>query len=402
MRVPLLDLKRSLTREAPALRAAFERVLQSGHYVNGPEVAQFESAIASFCETTHAIGTSSGTDALLLTLMGLDIGAGDEVICPSYSFFATAGSIWRTGAKPVFVDSCPGCFNLLPQAVAQALTPRTRAVMPVHLFGQCAHMAGLRTALGSSQVAIIEDAAQAIGARAHVCQGGQGNQAAGSMGTAGCFSFFPSKNLGALGDGGLITTDDDALAEKLRLLRNHGAHPKYYHAMVGGNFRLDALQAAFLRVKLPALRAATQARQANAARYDKLFEKSGQVAHGACICDGQAPSAAAPQAPITLPTVFAATHIYNQYIVTFDTHARRERVRQHLTDQNIGCEIYYPVPLHRQACFAGIVARNERFPNAERAAQCTLALPIFAGLTHTELDHVATEVLRACTKRMAA
>ena len=399
MRVPLLDLKRSLNMEAPGLRAAFERVLQSGHYINGPEVEQFECELARFCEAEHAVGVSSGTDALLLTLMGLEIGPGDEVICPSYSFFATAGSIWRTGAKPVFVDSCPGCFNVLPQAVAQALTSRTRAVMPVHLFGQCADMAALRAALGSTQVAIIEDAAQAIGARAHQ---GQGAQAAGSMGTAGCFSFFPSKNLGALGDAGLITTQDVKLANKLRLLRNHGAHPKYYHAMVGGNFRLDALQAAFLRVKLPTLQAATKARQANAARYNSIFYESAQAVRGICLCGAQELSAPTPQGRITLPTVFGPNHIYNQYIIAFDTHARRERVRQHLIDQEIGCEIYYPVPLHRQACFARLESYAQRLPNAEWAAQCTLALPIFPGLTHEEIDHVANEVLRASVRRIAA
>ena len=417
MHVPLLDLKRHLTAEAPELRAAFERVLQSGHYINGPEVEHFEADIARFCEVPHAIGVSSGTDALLLTMMALNIGSGDEVVCPSYSFFATAGSIWRTGAKPVFVDSCLGCFNVLPHAVAAALTQRTRAVMPVHLFGQCTQMASLRDALGSSPIAIIEDAAQAVGARARTATAEQHTLldhpedaaqitttgAAGGLGTAGCFSFFPSKNLGALGDAGLVTTHDASLAHKLRMLRNHGAQPKYYHAMVGGNFRLDAMQAAFLRVKLPALQAATRARQANAEHYDKIFCESGLGVRGACICTSESPSTTAPsQARITLPATPGPNHVYNQYVVMFDTHARREQVRQHLLERQIGCEIYYPVPLHRQACFADLATSETQLPNAERAAQCSLALPIFAGLTGDEIDHVAVEVLLASAKRLAA
>lgn len=395
--IPLLDLKRPLLQSpglAQGLTDAFARVLQSGYFILGPEVSALEAEAAAYCGAAHAVGTSSGTDALLLALMAHNIGPGDDVLCPTYTFFATAGTIARTGARPVFVDCCPGCYNVHPEALGDAITPNTRAIMPVHLFGQTAEMTRIGALARAHNLIVIEDAAQAIGAEHEQAR-------AGSMGHAGCFSFFPSKNLGALGDAGLVVTGDADLAERLRMLRVHGSKPKYYHHVVGGNFRLDALQAAFLRVKLPYLDAATEARARHAARYQMHFEASGLGEAGVCVCDAalpttQAGAADAQQAsPLGLPNVPRGRHIYNQYTLRV-RHGRRDQVRSALAAQGIATEIYYPVPMHLQPCFAGLGGQVGEHTHAEAAAAESLALPIFAELTASEVDRVAQSVVAQC------
>jgi dTDP-4-amino-4,6-dideoxygalactose transaminase len=386
--IPLLDLRRPLA-QTPGLRQslidAFERVLDGGQYILGDEVAAFERAAAAYCQLPYAVGTSSGTDALLLALMGLDIGPGDDVLCPTFTFFATAGSIARLGARPVFVDCCPGCYNMLPREAATRRTPNVRAVMPVHLFGQLADMAALMPWAKAHGLAVVEDAAQALGASSPA-------GVAGSIGTAGCFSFFPSKNLGALGDAGLVTTHDPQLADRLTVLRVHGGRPKYVHATLGGNFRIDALQAAMLQVKLLHLDAASAARAAHAARYDALFAASGLADTQPCLCEAEASGA---PAVLGLPVRRPGRHIYNQYILRIGA-GRRDAVRAGLAAAGIGTEIYYPRPLHLQPCFAHLGYRPGDFPHAEAAAQQTLALPIFAELQPDEIERIARTVVLLC------
>jgi dTDP-4-amino-4,6-dideoxygalactose transaminase len=352
--VPLLDLEAQYRPLRGEILAAIARVCDSQRFIMGPEVEGLEREIAAYLDVREAIGVSSGTDALLAALMALRIGAGDEVVTSTYSFFATAGSISRVGATPVLVDIDPVTFNLDPAAVRAALTPRTRAIIPVHLFGLCADMDPIVEAARERGVAVIEDAAQAIGATYKMRQ-------AGSIGTVGCFSFFPSKNLGAFGDAGLVTTGDAALAKEIRLVRNHGAEPKYYHQRIGANFRLDALQAAVLRVKLPHLPRWTSLRQANAARYDALLASA-----------GLSEIVTRPETPAD------RVHIFNQYIVRVP---ERDRVRAFLSERGIGTEIYYPVPFHLQECFSGLGYHRGDFPHAEAAADSTLALPIYGELS---------------------
>jgi dTDP-4-amino-4,6-dideoxygalactose transaminase len=367
--VPFLDLRRNTQETDAQLEDAFRRVLRSGQYILGPEVDALEAQCAEVLGAAHTVALSSGTDALLVALMALEIGAGDEVICPTYTFFATAGAVWRTGARPIFADVMPCCLNLDAASVAARITPRTRAIIPVHLFGQCAHMDPLLHLASSRGIAVIEDAAQAIGARC-------GNRGAGTMGQLGCFSFFPSKNVGALGDAGLLVARDQGLAVKARILRSHGARPKYHHAMVGGNFRMDALQAAILRVKLARLEESTMRRQANALRYAALFEASGLVASGKVI----------------LPAMCQERHVYNQYVIRVPGEGMRDRLRASLTDRAIGTEIYYPVPMHLQSCFASLGGRPGDLPEAEAAAGESLALPIFPELTPAEMEYVRDQV----------
>jgi dTDP-4-amino-4,6-dideoxygalactose transaminase len=370
--VPLLDLTAQYRPIRDDIRAAIDRVADTQQFILGPEVEAFEREIAATIGVEHAIGVSSGTDALLAALMALGVGPGAEVICPTYSFFATAGSVHRLGATPVFVDSDPDTFNVDPEAVARAVTPATRAMIPVHLFGLCADMPRLLEIASRANVPVLEDAAQAIGAE-------RGGRRAGAFGAAACFSFFPSKNLGAFGDAGLVATNDAALAHEIRLLRNHGMEPKYRHARVGGNFRLDALQAAILRVKTPHLTSWTAARRRNAARYRALFEE-------------------ADLREVTLPVEPPEhTHVYHQYVIRVP---RRDALRAHLASRQIGSEIYYPVPLHRQACFsrspeAGRVAARvpaEGCPHAEEAAASSLALPIYGELTDEQQRHVVRAI----------
>jgi len=366
--IPLLDLTGQWAELRSEALAAIERVCDTQRFVLGPEVEALERELAALVGVKHAIGVSSGTDALLLALMALGVGPGDEVVTTTYSFFATAGSIARVGARPVLVDIDPVSYNLRPDAVRAAITPRTKAIMPVHLYGQCAEMDPILAAAREAGVPVIEDAAQAIGSRDR-------GRAAGSLGLAGCFSFFPSKNLGAFGDAGLVTTDDDAFAERVRLLRTHGAERQYHHRMVGGNFRIDALQAAVLRVKLPRLARWTEARRRNAAHYRELIRAAG--------LDGQ----------VTVPVEGEGQyHVFNQFVVRVPA---RDRVREILTARGIGTAIYYPVPFHLQECFASLGHAAGDFPEAERAARETLALPIYPELTAAQRERVVDELGRA-------
>jgi dTDP-4-amino-4,6-dideoxygalactose transaminase len=355
MRVPLLDLQEQYRPIRDDLIAALIRVADTQRFIGGPEVEALEREVAAFIGVRHAIGVSSGTDALLVALMALGIGHRDEVITTPFSFFATAGSIVRVGATPVFVDIDPQTFNIDSGALRAAITARTRAIMPVHLYGLCADMHPLLDAGSRVGAPVIEDAAQAIGAA-------YGDRQAGAMGALGCFSFFPTKNLGAFGDAGLVTTNDDGLAHEVRLLRDHGAEPKYFHKRVGGNFRLDALQAAVLRVKLPHLTAWTAARRANADRYDRLLRERGLEVR-------------VPVRPV------GRVHIFNQYVIRVPN---RDDVRASLDRAGIGTEIYYPVPFHLQECFASLGYRAGAFPAAEAAAREVLALPIYPGLTEAQ------------------
>jgi dTDP-4-amino-4,6-dideoxygalactose transaminase len=363
--VPLLDLHAQYAPLRQEILAAITRVCDSQRFILGPEVEALERELAAQLDAGDAVAVSSGTDALLLALMVLGIGPGDEVITPTYSFFATAGCVRRLGATPVFVDIDPITFNVDPEAVERALSPRTRAILPVHLYGLVADMDRLGAIAARAGVPIVEDAAQAIGARS-------GGQQAGTFGVMGCFSFFPSKNLGAFGDAGVVTTRDEDLARQLRLLRGHGAEPKYYHSRIGGNFRMDALQAAVLRVKAPHLQAWSEARQRNAARYRTLFEAFGLTGR------------------VRLPTEPAGyTHIYNQFVIRGD---RRDALRDHLTSRQIGTEIYYPVPFHRQECFADLPTASDRFPVADDAASTSLALPIYGELDESQQRHVVASI----------
>ena len=364
--VPLLDLTAQYRPLREEILAAITRVCDSQRFILGAEVESLERELERAIGVDHAIAVSSGTDAILVTLMALGVGPGDEVITPTYSFFATAGCVSRVGATPVFVDIDPITYNVDPEAVRGAMTPRTRAIIPVDLYGQVADMDALQAVAGT--IPIIEDACQAIGAEF------RGRQA-GTTGTAGCFSFFPSKNLGAFGDAGLVTTNDAALAHEIRLLRNHGAEPKYFHKRIGGNFRLDALQAAVLRVKLPHLAAWTEARRLNAARYGEVF----------------ADARLGPR--VVLPVEGPGyRHIFNQYVVRVPD---RDRVRAYLTEHGIGTEIYYPVPFHLQECFAPLGYSRGDFPHSEAAADSTIALPIYGELTMEQQQAVVSALAEA-------
>jgi dTDP-4-amino-4,6-dideoxygalactose transaminase len=362
LRVPLLDLKAQFATLDAEARAAMDRVLETQRFIGGPEVEGLEREIAAYCGTRHAIGVSSGTDAILAALMWLGVGPGDEVIVPPFTFFATAGCVVRLGAKPVFVDIEPRTFNIDPGRIEASVTKRTSAIMPVHLYGQCADMDPIVEIAKRHGVAVVEDAAQAIGAT-------YGDRRAGGLGRIACFSFYPTKNLGAFGDGGIITTDDDDAAEKLRLLRDHGQGPTYHYRFVGGNFRLDAIQAAVLRVKLERLDEWHEARRRNAMRYDTLLADSA----------------------VTTPWIDSHNRsVYNQYVIR---HPDRDGLRQHLTDNGVGTDIYYPVSLHLQACFADLGHREGDFPEAERAQREVLALPVYPELSDEQLRYVAGCIL---------
>lgn len=365
MKVPLLDLRAQYTMLRRDVMAVVEDVCDRQQFIMGPEVATFEAEISAFLEIEHALGVSSGTDALLLAMMALGIGRGDEVITSTFSFFATAGCVARLGATPVLVDIDPLTFNLDPEAVRAALTPRTKAVVPVHLFGQSADMGALLDVVHGSSATVIEDAAQALGTR---YQG----KLVGSFGAVSCFSFFPSKNLGAFGDAGLIASNDDAMVHRMRVMRTHGAEPKYFHRLIGGNFRLDTLQAAVLSVKLPYLTGWSEARRRNAARYRQLFTErrlSDRV-----------------ELPWERPGDY---HIYNQFVIRVPD---RDRLQRYLADAGIGTEIYYPVPFHLQECFAYLGYRRGQFPEAERAAAGVLALPIYPELTEQQQAYVVETI----------
>lgn len=362
MKVPFFDRTRGDAAIEDELTAAFLRVVRSGKLILGAEVEMFEVAIARFTGARHAIAASSGSDALLIALAALSVGPGDEVVCPSYSFFATAGSIARLGAKPVFTDVDRDRLTMDPASLARAVGPRTRAIVPVHLFGLCADMRAIEAVAGS--IPIVEDAAQALGSRFE-------ESAAGARGALGCFSFFPTKNLGAFGDAGLVTTSDDALARRLRALRVHGSTSKHEHAEIGGNHRMDPLQAALLRVKLATLDDALAARAKNAARYDEAL--------GALIARG---------APLALP---AAGGTYNQYVVRIGGGAR-DALRAFLADRGVGTEVYYPTPLHLQPALRALGYGPGDFPCAESASREALALPIFPELRADEIAYAAGQI----------
>lgn len=403
--VPLLDLRAQYASLRGRLREAMERVAESQALILGPEVEAFEREAAAYCGTGHAVGCSSGTDALTMALMAVGVGQGDDVITTAYSFFATAGSIARLGAKPVFADIDPVSFNLLPERVERLLTPKTRAILPVHLYGQCAEMDPLLDAARRYGIAVIEDAAQAIGAET-------GGLRAGARGDIGCFSFYPTKNLGAFGDAGMATTNDLPLAEKLRMIRAHGSRTLYEHEMVGGNFRLDAIQAAVLRVKLEYLDRWSEARQRNAVRYNRFFEDAGVVARAedvACLTGGCRNAAACDLTDgdrIVLPAEspgpgrFAVRgtgspfpghrHIYNQYVIRT---GRRDAVIAALKKGGIGHMIYYPIPLPLQKCFAYLAHKPGDFPASECAARTSLALPIYPELTEAQQREVVAAVV---------
>ena len=362
MRVPLLDLKAQYRNIKEEIKPVVEEVMESQYFILGPKVKEFEENIADYCNTKFAVGVSSGTDALLIALMALDIGPGDEVITTAYSFFATAGSIARLQAKPVFVDIDPVTFNIDPTKIEEKITSRTKAIIPVHLYGQTADMEPILEIAQKHNLKVIEDAAQAIGSEY------KNGKRAGSMGDMGCFSFFPSKNLGGFGDGGMVTTNDQGLYEKLIYLRNHGAHPKYYHKMIGGNFRLDALQAAVLNVKLRHLDDWTAGRQKNADYYDAGFKSRGLEKF--------------IRTPVRME---GYRHIFNQYIIRAE---KRDELVIWLKDHQIGCEIYYPVTFNNQECFKYLGYKEGDFPEAEKAAKETLAIPIYPELTDAQKDYV--------------
>jgi len=378
MKIPLLDLKAQHDPIQKELLDAIAQVLASQAFILGPDVKKLEDRIASYCQTQFAVGVSSGSDALLIALMALGIGPGDEVITTAYSFFATAGSIARIGATPVFADIDPLTCNIDPKKIEGAITPRTKAIIPVHLYGQCADMEPILEIASRHTLWVIEDAAQAIGAEY------RDGRRAGSISTIGCLSFFPSKNLGALGDGGMVVTNDPQLAEKLAVLRVHGGKPKYHHKILGGNFRLDTLQAAVLNVKLNYLDSWTKARRKNAERYRHLLKESGLLETTGIQM---------------LHAVYAASgvqhdHIYNQFVIRVPD---RDRLREFLKEQEIGTEVYYPVPFHLQECFAALGYKRGDFPESERAANETIALPIYPELTE-QMQNVVVKTITAFYK----
>ncbi len=365
--VPALDLKAQYASIRDEIEPVVRDVLDSQYFILGPEVAKLEAEIAAYCGNAHGIGCASGSDALLLPLMAMGIGPGDEVVTSPYTFFATGGAIWRTGARAVFVDIDPQTYNIDPEKIAEAITERTKAVIPVHLYGQTADMDAINALAKTHGFAVLEDAAQAIGAAYK-------GKRTGTLGDAAAFSFYPSKNLGGFGDGGLVTTDDPELAKRVARLRVHGMEPKYHHHEVGFNSRLDALQAAVLRVKLRHLDAWTEGRRAAAGRYNGLFEELG------------------PPGLVGLPSEqFDHYHVYNQYVIRVD-HSVRDALRAHLNAKRVGTEIYYPIPLHLQTCFAPLGYKAGDFPVSEAAAHETIALPMYPELTENSQRYVVETI----------
>ncbi len=364
--VPLLDLKAQYSAIRDEIEPVVKEVIESQYFILGPKVKAFEDNVASYCQSKYALGVSSGTDALLIALMAIDLQPGDEVITTTYSFFATAGCISRMNAIPVFVDVDPESYNIDPSKIEAAITKKTKAIIPVHLYGQLADMDPIMDIAKKNNLYVIEDAAQAIGSEY------KDGRRAGSIGHIGCFSFFPSKNLGGFGDGGLVTTDDENLFNKLTYLRNHGAHPKYYHKMIGGNFRLDSLQAVVLDVKLKYLDGWTAGRQKNANYYDAGINKRNL------------------SSKVKIPMrVEGYRHIFNQYIILVEN---RDELLKFLQSKNIGCEIYYPVCFHEQECFNYLEYKNGEFPIAEKIAESSLAIPIYPELTDAQKDYVMDSI----------
>jgi len=391
MPVPLLDVNAQNLPLEDQLTAAFKQVLDHGRFIMGPEVQDLEEQVAKFLDLPHAIGVSSGTDALLLAFMALDLGPGDEVLCPTFTFFATAGTIARTGATPVFVDSCPVSFNIDVEDARRKVTAKTKAIVPVHLFGQSADMDAVNAFAKEHGLRVVEDGAQAIGASYK-------GTSSGGLSDFGTFSFFPSKNLGGFGDGGMVVTTDGELAEKARIMRVHGGKPKYYHHLVGGNFRLDTLQAALLLVKLAWYENYTKARQANAAYYtEKLDELPGVVtadlAHlGSAAAQSEWLEGQATR--IVLPIIIPGnTHIWNQYTLRVIGEGQREALREHLTKRGIGSEIYYPLTMDQQPCFQDLPASSRA--NCEvshRLSGEVLSIPVYPELGAAQRDEVVAAI----------
>ena len=369
MGVPLLDLKGHHEPLHKEIMAALEQTFHSQAFILGPEVGKLEERVAAYCQARYGIGVTSGTDALLIALMALGVGPGDEVITTPYSFFATAGAVARLGAKPVLADIDPRSFNIDPGRIEKTVTQKTKAIIPVHLYGQSADMGPIMDIANRRKLAVIEDAAQAIGTEYN------DSRRVGGLGTIGCFSFFPSKNLGCLGDGGMAVTNDPDLAERMRVLRVHGSKPKYYHTLIGGNFRLDTIQAAVLNVKLNYLDSWTKRRQENAERYEVLFRQSGLV----------------QKSKVELPAAVYRDsgvkhyHIYNQFVLRVE---RRDDLMAYLRQKEIGAEIYYPVPFHLQECFRYLGYKQGDFQESERAAGETVAIPIYPELTSAQQTEV--------------
>jgi dTDP-4-amino-4,6-dideoxygalactose transaminase len=389
--VPLLDLKAQYATIRGEIEPVIREVIESQYFIGGPKIGELEAETARYCGAKHAVGCANGSDAILLALQALGIKAGDEVVCPTFTFFATAGSVHRLGAKPVFVDCDPVTYNICPESTRAAFRchKAIKAIVPVHLFGQACDLDAMLEIGREQGVPVVEDAAQAIGT-----EDIHGTRV-GSRGAIGTFSYFPSKNLGGFGDGGIITTNDDAIAARIMRLRNHGMEPKYYHDEVGMNSRLDALQAAVLLVKMRHLDAWSAGRQRNAAFYDAQFAAAGARDSGSALADG----GLALRYPKAAPE--GARHIYNQYTIRVPAEIR-DAVRQDLADRKIGTEIYYPVPLHLQKCFAHLGYSEGIFPHAERAAKEAIALPIYPDLTQAQLDHVAASVVDSVRNRSAA
>jgi dTDP-4-amino-4,6-dideoxygalactose transaminase len=397
MRVPLLDLHGQMAPLRDEILAAVTEVIDSTQYILGPKVERFEKNIAAYCGSAHGIGVASGTDALLAVLMALGIGPGDAVLTTPYSFFATMGCILRLGARPVFADIDPVSYNIDPERMAEALAldagdeKRIKAIIPVHLYGQCADMGGIFALADQYGLPVVEDAAQAIGAVYPMQRGGQTVwRRAGSMGKAGCFSFFPSKNLGGIGDGGLITCNDADLAERLRIIRVHGGAPKYHHGVVGGNFRIDPIQTVVLDIKLSRLPEWHRARRRNAATYHRLFAETGLLADGVVSL----PEAAYQAEGMTAGEA-CDYHVYNQFVIRAKD---RDGLLGYLQSKEVGAEIYYPIPLHRQGCLAGLGYEHLSFPHAEQAAIETLALPIFPELTDDMQSFVVEKIVEFYTR----
>ncbi|MHC2070797.1 DegT/DnrJ/EryC1/StrS family aminotransferase [Bremerella sp. T1] len=366
--IPLLDLSYQHAFLRDEFLTAFNRVLDSDQFILGQEVTEFENLISNYCGVTHAIGVSSGTDAILVALMAEEIGPGDEVIAPAYSFIATGSAITRVGATPVFVDICPKTFNIDPNRIEQAITERTKAIVPVHLYGQSADMTSIMKIAREHDLTVIEDAAQAMGAD-------HDSRRVGAHGDYGCFSFFPSKNLGGIGDGGLVTTSDETKADRVRAIRTHGAHRKYFHEYLGGNFRLDSVQAAILKVKLSHLDAWTEQRQAIATSYRRYFEEAGPVLQDKVALPGEASN---------------CKHVYNQFVIRAEN---RDALRASLQTAQIQTGIYYPLPLDRQPCFFG-KCRAEPCDVSWQASQETLALPIYPGLSERKVERIVRKISR--------
>jgi dTDP-4-amino-4,6-dideoxygalactose transaminase len=361
MKVPLLDLQAQYAAIREELRAAVDEVMESCRFILGPYVQEFEKAVADYCGAQHAIGVASGTDALLLSLRACQVEPGDEVITTTYSFFSTAGVISRLGARPVFVDIDPRTYNIAADLIAEKITPRTKAIMPVHLYGQCAEMDPILALAEEHGLRVVEDAAQAIGAEYR-------GKKAGTMGHLGCFSFFPSKNLGGLGDGGMVISDDEQLADLVRILRVHGSKPKYYHSIVGYNIRLDALQAAALQVKLKYLDEWTEGRRQHAALYDERLQGL----------------------PVVTPHAEEYNrHIYNQYTIRVSD---RDGLQQHLKDHQVGTALYYPLPLHLQECYRDLGGQEGDLPEAEKAARETLSIPVYPELSRQQQEYVVEQI----------